>query len=94
VPRWRGRYRGRHERGRAAPSPPRLSEAERAALALLAANRGISPGARWLVGRATGQALARRGLVVVGSEVVVLTDAGRRALADDGAARGEGGAAG
>lgn len=73
--------------------PPTLSDAERAALESLAANQGILPGAGWLVGRATGQALARRGLVLVLSEVVVLTDAGRRALADDEAAGGDGGAA-
>ena len=43
---------------------------------------------RWLVGRAVTRSLAGRRLVMVASDYVLLTEAGRRALAGDDQRRG------
>jgi CheY-like chemotaxis protein len=61
-----------------------LAAAERAALEQLEAAGGYAT--RWPVGRRVTRWLANRQLVVVASDYVLLTEAGRRALADDSAA--------
>jgi DNA-binding NarL/FixJ family response regulator len=61
-----------------------LAASERAALEQLEAAGGYAT--RWPVGRRVTRSLASRQLVVVGSDYVLLTEAGRRALAGDSAA--------
>jgi hypothetical protein len=73
----------RWRRRRPDPPHPGLTAEERAALELLERANGHLPGADWLVGRTTGRALARRGLVFVMDEFVFLTDAGRDALVQE-----------
>lgn len=58
-----------------------LSTAERAALEHLAAAHGLLD--RWAVGRTVGLSLARRRLVVVLSDCVLLTEAGMDLLVGD-----------
>jgi hypothetical protein len=58
-----------------------LATAERAALERLGASDGYAT--RWPVGRQVARSLADRQLVVVASDYVLLTEAGRRALATD-----------
>jgi hypothetical protein len=58
-----------------------LANAERAALERLGAANGYATS--WPVGRAVTRSLARHGLVLVASDYVLLTDAGRRALLSD-----------
>jgi DNA-binding NarL/FixJ family response regulator len=71
-------------------SPPEgLAAAELAALEQLEASDGYAT--RWPVGRQVTRALANRRLVVVASDYVLLTEAGRRVVAGDGA-RGDGSA--
>lgn len=67
--------RRRHQ----APSA-HLTAEERQALELLHSTDGVL--VRWPVGRAVTQTLSRQGLVSVYPEFVLLTDAGRRALAE------------
>jgi DNA-binding NarL/FixJ family response regulator len=67
--------------GRANSPAEGLAAAERAALEQLAAADGYAT--RWPVGRQVTRSLANRQLVVVASDYVLLTDAGRRALAGD-----------
>lgn len=63
-----------------------LSAAERAALERLAAAHGLLD--RWAVGRTVGLSLARRRLVVVLSDCVLLTEAGMdRLMGTSGQAR-------
>ena len=59
-----------------------LPTAERAALERLGAADGYAT--RWPVGRQVARSLANRQLVVVASDYVLLTEAGRRALSADG----------
>jgi hypothetical protein len=73
-------------RRQAEPPPEGLAPAERAALELLEAADSLL--ARWPVGRAVTRSLASRRLVLVASDCVLLTEAGRCALAND---RGGGG---
>jgi DNA-binding NarL/FixJ family response regulator len=70
---------GRHPP--AAPSAEGLAASERAALEQLGAADGYVT--RWMVGRAVTRSLVSRRLVLVASDYVLLTDAGRRALASD-----------
>jgi hypothetical protein len=56
-----------------------LAGAERAALEQLGAADGYAT--RWPVGRQVARSLADRQLVVIASDYVLLTEAGRRALA-------------
>jgi hypothetical protein len=58
-----------------------ITAAEWAALKQLETSSGYAM--RWPVGRQVGRSLANRRLVVVGSDYVLLTGAGRRALASD-----------
>jgi hypothetical protein len=58
-----------------------LATAERAALEQLGAADGYAT--RWPVGRRVARSLANRQLVVVASDYVLLTEAGRRALSGD-----------
>jgi hypothetical protein len=58
-----------------------LVAAERAALEQLGAADGYTT--RWPVGREVARSLANRQLVVVASDYVLLTEAGRRALTAD-----------
>jgi CheY-like chemotaxis protein len=58
-----------------------LTAADWAALKQLEMSDGFAM--RWPVGRQVGRSLANRGLVVVASDYVLLTGAGRRALASD-----------
>jgi hypothetical protein len=74
-----------HRRRRAEPPAESLAAAERAALEQLAAADGYVT--RWPVGRQVTRSLANRQLVLVASEYVLLTNAGRRALASDGQRR-------
>jgi CheY-like chemotaxis protein len=67
--------------GRAEPPPSGLAAAERMALERLGAADGYAT--RWPVGRQVTRSLANRQLVVVASDYVLLTEAGRRALASD-----------
>jgi hypothetical protein len=69
----------RHRR----PEPPAggLGAAERAALEQLEAAHGYAT--RWPVGRQITRSLVKRQLVVVASDYVLLTEAGRRALTID-----------
>jgi CheY-like chemotaxis protein len=67
--------------GRVDPSPTGLAAAEWAALEQLEASDGYAT--RWPVGRQVTRSLVDRGLVVVASDYVLLTEAGRRALATD-----------
>ena len=65
----------------AAPGPPPhdgLDAAEQAALEQLGAADGYAT--RWPVRRAVARSLADRQLVVIASDYVLLTEAGRRAL--------------
>jgi DNA-binding NarL/FixJ family response regulator len=66
---------------RADASVEGLTAAERAALKQLEATDGYAM--RWPVGRQITRSLANRRLVVVASDYVLLTEAGRRALASD-----------
>jgi hypothetical protein len=66
----------------AGPLQRELETAEWAALEQLAASDGYAT--RWPVGRQVTRSLAARRLVVVASEYVLLTEAGRLALAVDG----------
>jgi hypothetical protein len=66
--------------GAPCPGSDPLSAAERAALERLAAAHGLLD--RWVVGRTVGLSLARRRLVVVFSDCVLLTESGRNLLAD------------
>jgi DNA-binding NarL/FixJ family response regulator len=70
------------------PEPPAagLGAAELAALELLEAAHGYAT--RWPVGRLVTRSLVKRQLVVVGSDYVLLTEAGRRALTIDSQRRG------
>jgi hypothetical protein len=68
----------------AAPPADGLDAAEQAALEQLGAADGYAT--RWPVGREVARSLASRQLVVVASDYVLLTKAGRRALT--GHARG------
>jgi hypothetical protein len=67
---------------RAAPGPPAagLDAAEQAALERLGAADGYTT--RWPVRREVARSLASRQLVVIASDYVLLTAAGRRALTD------------
>jgi DNA-binding NarL/FixJ family response regulator len=58
-----------------------LTAAEREALKQLEATHGYA--VHWPVGRQVNRSLANRRLVVVASDYVLLTEAGRRALAND-----------
>jgi hypothetical protein len=79
--------------GPATPQPvERLGSAERAALEQLGAVDGYAT--RWAVGRRVARSLAARQLVVVASDYVLLTEAGRRALSAGGDAPGPPGPAG
>jgi hypothetical protein len=69
----------------AAARPEALGAAEWAALEQLAASDGYAT--RWPVGRQVTRSLAARGLVVVASDYVLLTQAGRLALGVDGDVR-------
>ena len=72
----------RQPHGRAEPpAPGGLAAAERVALERLGAADGFAT--RWPVGRQVTRSLASRQLVVVASDYVLLTEAGRRALASD-----------
>jgi DNA-binding NarL/FixJ family response regulator len=71
---------GRPE-GRVDASVEELTAAEWAALKQLEMLNGYAM--RWPVGRQTTRSLANRRLVVVASDYVLLTEAGRRALAGD-----------
>jgi hypothetical protein len=66
--------------GAPCPGGDPLSAAEQAALERLAAAHGLLD--RWVVGRTVGLSLARRRLVVVFTDCVLLTEAGRNLLAD------------
>jgi hypothetical protein len=70
----------RRRRRRFDPARAGLTSDERSALELLERAHGHLSGTDWLVGRTTGQSLARRRLVFVMDEFVFLTDAGREAL--------------
>jgi hypothetical protein len=61
-----------------------LADAEREALERLEAADGYAT--RWPVGREVARSLTSRQLVVVASDYVLLTEAGRRALIADGSA--------
>ena len=63
----------------AQPSTIELDAAERAALEQLGEAEGYAT--RWPVGREVTRSLADRQLIVVTSDFVMLTKAGRRALA-------------
>jgi hypothetical protein len=67
--------------GPAEPAAEGLAVAERAALEQLELAHGYST--RWPVGRQVTRSLVRRHLVVVASDYVLLTEAGRRVLAID-----------
>jgi hypothetical protein len=67
------------QHGRPQPPAERLAAAEWAALEQLRAVDGYAT--RWPVGRAVTRALVKRQLVAVTSDCVLLTEAGRRALA-------------
>jgi DNA-binding NarL/FixJ family response regulator len=67
--------------GRAEPPAGGLAAAERVALERLGATDGFAT--RWPVGRQVTRSLANRQLVVVASDYVLLTEAGRRVLASD-----------
>jgi hypothetical protein len=69
----------------AAPPAGGLDAAEQAALEQLGAADGYAT--RWPVGREVARSLTSRQLVVVASDYVLLTEAGRRALT--GGARGQ-----
>jgi DNA-binding NarL/FixJ family response regulator len=71
---------------RAEPPAEGLGAAELAALEQLEAAHGYAT--RWPVGRLVTRALVKRQLVVVGSDYVLLTDAGRRALTIDSQRQG------
>jgi hypothetical protein len=72
----------RQPHGRAEPpAPGGLAAAERVALERLEAADGFAT--HWPVGRQVTRSLADRQLVVVASDYVLLTEAGRRALASD-----------
>jgi DNA-binding NarL/FixJ family response regulator len=71
----------RQPHGRAEPPAGGLAAAERVALERLGAADGFAT--RWPVGRQVTRSLADRQLVVVASDYVLLTEAGRRALASD-----------
>jgi hypothetical protein len=60
------------------PAEP-LVASERAALEQLKATDGYAT--RWTVGREVARSLASRQLVMIASDYVLLTEAGRRALA-------------
>jgi DNA-binding NarL/FixJ family response regulator len=74
--------------GRAEAPAQALAAAERAALEQLEASDGYATG--WPVGRQVTRSLASRQLVVVASDFVLLTQAGRQALASDGQRRTRG----
>ena len=65
----------------AAPPADSLDAAQQAALEQLGAADGYAT--RWPVGREVARSLAGRQLVVVASDYVLLTEAGRRALTPD-----------
>jgi hypothetical protein len=67
-------------RRRRRPTPTELTDTERQALQQLADADGIL--SRWPVGRSVTRSLGQRDYVVVFSEFVILTDAGRDALAE------------
>jgi hypothetical protein len=71
----------------APPGPPAagLDAAEQAALEQLGAADGYAT--RWPVRREVARSLANRQLVVIASDYVLLTKAGRRALAGEARAR-------
>jgi DNA-binding NarL/FixJ family response regulator len=71
--------------GRAGAPAQALAAAERAALEQLEAADGYAT--RWPVGRQVTRSLASRQLVVVASDYVLLTEAGRQALASNGQPR-------
>jgi CheY-like chemotaxis protein len=77
--RW-DRLRVRRRR-RAEPPAAGLAVAERAALEQLEVVHGYAT--CWVVGRQVARSLGKRHLVVVGSDYVLLTEAGRRVLASD-----------
>ncbi len=64
------------------PAEQGLAAAERAALEQLGAADGYVT--RWPVGRTVTRSLANRRLVLVAPDYVLLTEAGRRALAGNG----------
>jgi DNA-binding NarL/FixJ family response regulator len=66
---------------RAEPAAEGIGAAERAALEQLEAAHGYAT--RWPVGRQITRSLVKRQLVVVASDYVLLTEAGRRALTID-----------
>jgi hypothetical protein len=71
-----------------APAPPAddgLDAAEQAALEQLGAVDGYAT--RWPVRREVARSLASRQLVVIASDYVLLTEAGRRALTSDALGR-------
>jgi hypothetical protein len=67
------------------PPPGGLDAAEQAALEQLGAADGYAT--RWPVRREVARSLASRQLVVIASDYVLLTKAGRRALAGDAGIR-------
>jgi hypothetical protein len=71
--------------GSAGPPAGGLDAAEQAALEQLGAADGYAT--RWPVRRAVARSLASRQLVVIASDYVLLTKAGRRALAGEAGAR-------
>ena len=82
----RGLVPGRRRRAvppSAAPLTDGLDAAQQAALEQLGAADGYAT--RWAVGREVARSLASRQLVVVASDYVLLTEAGRRALTAGGA---------
>jgi hypothetical protein len=74
------RYHGRHEQG---SLPHGLTGPQRAALELLTANHRILPGPCWMVGRSVAQPLIQQGLVVATPGLVLFTQAGAQALAEE-----------
>ena len=69
----------------APPAAGDLDAAEQAALEQLGAADGYAT--RWPVRRAVARSLASRQLVVIASDYVLLTEAGRRALTGDARGR-------
>jgi hypothetical protein len=83
--RLRPRQRPAPQQAPGEPPADGLDAAEQAALEQLGAADGYAT--RWPVRREVARSLASRQLVVIASDYVLLTKAGRRALAGDAGAR-------
>jgi len=83
--RLRPRQRPATRQAPAGPPADGLDAAEQAALEQLGAADGYAT--RWTVRREVARSLASRQLVVIASDYVLLTKAGRRALAGDAGLR-------